>query len=57
MFFLRDDYFWTAGWALIFEPVAWFSAKVSYEHTALNSSVDIDDFDVNRGMLVLEFSY
>ena len=57
MFYDRDDYFWTAGWALIFEPVAWFSATVSYEHAALNSSVDIDDYDVNRGMLVLEFSY
>jgi hypothetical protein len=53
----RVDHYWSAGGALIFEPLVWFSATVRYEHAGLNTTGVTDDYDVNRVMLTLRLSY
>jgi hypothetical protein len=53
----RVDSFWTAGGALVFEPVKWFTAEVRYAHTSLASTVTADNYKVNSVMLTLQFRY
>lgn len=53
----RVDDYWTAGCALRFEPLVWFSATVRYEHAGLSTTGVTDDYDLNHVMLTLQLSY
>jgi hypothetical protein len=53
----RVDKFWTAGGALVFEPVHWFRGELRYEHTSLDSTVISYSYNVNQVMLTLQLKY
>lgn len=55
---LRKDRFWNAGGTLAFEPVDWFSAELSYDHIAFDTTAsDVNDYVSNRVMLILQLRY